>query len=514
MLRRAVLTGFRFVRRIITEGISVAPRSTSSVQNAIVLKAIPDQVLQPLNVRNFFFAHWLQKASRAARFKCNPIQRMVGNRRNPTPLFLAFVGFTYMGVKENEISATCSPEEEQQHSWLQDMLQSRAKNIPEKSVNHTGKKLKDYNIMERLGKASCNSAVYAAEIHDNLCALKLLFNYSASSQSVSLEKAFSKELAVLPRNGEIPTMKDTSRYTRLPSHFNVMKILGHFADNIPVLSDAVNSYLAALPSRLYRDGYGRNRTIFYVMPKFSGTLHEYIAKHKDNLHTKTSLALLAQLLEGLRHLNINGVAHRDLKSDNILVNESANGMPHLVITDLGCCLAEKRLGLKMPFETDETSKGGNAELMAPEVVSAEPGPGQIIDYSKSDEWAAGAIAYEIFGQKHPFQNQAVDKESYNIGDLPELKGAPKSVRVLIKELLQRHPNDRPNISLAATACQMLLWAPDLCMVDNQASSSLDNVKRWFERMTLSLTFGIWEYQDQQDIPVEKQVLLSFLSQRI
>jgi hypothetical protein len=27
---------------------------------------------------------------------------------------------------------------------------------------------------------------------------------------------------------------------------------------------------------------------------------------------------------------------------------------------------------------------------------------------------------------------------------------------------------------------------------------------WFERMTLSLTFGIWEYQDQQDIPVEKQ----------
>ena len=62
------------------------------------------------------------------------------------------------------------------------------------------------------------------------------------------------------------------------------------------------------------------------------------------------------------------MAHRDLKiSDNILVNESTNGMPHLVITDFGCCLAEKRLGLKLPFETDETSKGGNAELMAPEV---------------------------------------------------------------------------------------------------------------------------------------------------
>ena len=38
------------------------------------------------------------------------------------------------------------------------------------------------------------------------------------------------------------------------------------------------------------------------------------------------------------------------------------------------------------------------------------------------EWAAGAIAYEIFGQEHPFQNQGVDKESYNIDHLPELKG--------------------------------------------------------------------------------------------
>ncbi|CAB4037827.1 Serine threonine- kinase PINK1, mitochondrial [Paramuricea clavata] len=506
-LRQALETGLRFAKRSFKGGIHHAtPRSTSTVQNAMIKpKVIGDQVQPPI-VRKFFFAHWLQNSSRVVSFKNYPIERTVANgRMNPMLLFLALVGFTYMEVKENETSgsATCSPEEEKLHRLLQDMLQSTAKNIPEVSVNHTGKKLKDYRIKERLGKASCNSAVYAAEIHDNPCALKMLFNYSASSQSVSLEKAFSKELAVLPRNEEIPTMNDTSRYTRLPNHFNVIKVLGHFADNTPVLSDAVDSYPLALPSRLYRDGYGRNRTMFCVMQKFSGTLHDYIAKHKDNLHTKTSLALLAQLLEGLRHLNIHGVAHRDLKSDNILVNESANGMPHLVITDLGCCLAEKRHGLKLPFETDETSKGGNAELMAPEVVSAEPGPGQIIDYSKSDEWAAGAIGYEIFGQKHPFQNQTVDKESYNIDHLPELKGAPMAVRVLIKELLQRHPNDRPDISLAATVCQMLLWAPDLCMVDNQASP-LDNVKRWFERMTLSLTFGIWEYQDQQDIPVEKQ----------
>ena len=61
---------------------------------------------------------------------------------------------------------------------------------------------------------------------------------------------------------------DTSGYTRLPGHFNVMKILGYFADNMPKLPDAEESYPAALPPRLYSDGYGRNRTMFYVMPKY------------------------------------------------------------------------------------------------------------------------------------------------------------------------------------------------------------------------------------------------------
>ncbi len=40
------------------------------------------------------------------------------------------------------------------------------------------------------------------------------------------------------------------------------------------------------------------------------------------------------------------------------------------------------------------------------------------------EWTAGALAYEIFGQEHPFRNKdkPIDKESYDISDLPELKG--------------------------------------------------------------------------------------------
>lgn len=40
--------------------------------------------------------------------------------------------------------------------------------------------------------------------------------------------------------------------------------------------------------------------------------------------------------------------------------------------------------------------------MAPEVSTAKPGTFTTIDYGKADIWAAGAIAYEIFGEPNPF----------------------------------------------------------------------------------------------------------------
>lgn len=107
---------------VIVLGIRVEAHSNLSIQNGVIQRA-----RQQCYVANFF-GLWLQNASRIARARCklliflilrtklhsvrylwlhvtivNPIYQMVGSRRKPTPLFLAFGGFTYLGKQVNNL---------------------------------------------------------------------------------------------------------------------------------------------------------------------------------------------------------------------------------------------------------------------------------------------------------------------------------------------------------------------------------------------------------------------------
>ena len=138
-------------------------------------------------------------------------------------------------------------------------------------------------------------------------------------------------------------------------------------------------------------------SLFLVMKKYDCNLRHHINEKlkRSDLKWKDSLILLTQLLEGrfkvlVRHIYVeskflcqfhdnqspffrsgithmvrNGIAHRDLKSDNLLISEDET-FPRLVISDFGCCLN----GLSLPFVTWETDRGGNAALMAPEIATA------------------------------------------------------------------------------------------------------------------------------------------------
>ena len=80
-------------------------------------------------------------------------------------------------------------------------------------------------------------------------------------------------------------------------------------------------------------------------------------------------------------------------------------------------------------------------LLSEQVSTACPGPRAVIDYSKADAWAVGALAYEIFGLPNPFYGQGrahLESRSYQEAQLPALpEWVPRDVRCLVRALLQR-----------------------------------------------------------------------------
>lgn len=89
--------------------------------------------------------------------------------------------------------------------------------------------------------------------------------------------------------------------------------------------------------------------------RYDCSLKQYLSQTSPNI--RTAILLLAQMLEGVVHINMQGIAHRDMKSDNILIDMKEDSTPILVITDFGCCLADRNYGLQLPYNSFEIDKG-------------------------------------------------------------------------------------------------------------------------------------------------------------
>ncbi|XP_062478813.1 serine/threonine-protein kinase PINK1, mitochondrial [Pezoporus occidentalis] len=301
-------------------------------------------------------------------------------------------------------------------------------------------------------------------------AIKMMWNISAGSSSEAILDAMGRELvpatgvALAGEYGAIPgRRKPILGRKKLQPHPNIIQVIRAFTSSVPLLPGAFADYPDVLPLSLNPRGIGHSRTLFLVMKNYPCTLRQYLEENSPDVCLSTMMIL--QLLEGVDHLVRHGIAHRDLKSDNILVEFDSAGCPWLVITDFGCCLADENIGLRLPFTSSYVDRGGNGCLMAPEVITASPGPGTVINYSKSDAWAVGAIAYEILGLANPFYGHgasALESRSYHEDQLPSLPDhVPLEVKQVIKMLLRRDPNKRLSARVAANVLHLSLWGESI-----------------------------------------------------
>lgn len=363
--------------------------------------------------------------------------------------FFAFVGVSIASgagilTKEDELEGVC---------WEIRNSISKIKwqfhDIDETYIEKENITLNDLSLGKPIAKGS-NGVVYSAKFKkDNLesetypFALKMLFNYDIQSNSMEILKAMYREIVparIFQQENENDwEMEFYNRSKFLPPHPNIVNIYSAFTDQTREFEDSKILYPAALPKRIYEDGLGRNMSLFLLMKNYNTNLKQYLSVAPS---IRTSELIFSQLLEGIAHLTAHGIAHRDLKTDNILLDTTETECPILVISDFGCCLADKDNGLTLPFTSNEIDKGGNAALMAPEIVTQKCGTFSVLNYTKSDLWAAGAIGYEIFGATNPFYRpNRLYSSNYKEDDLPELPNeVPHVLQMLIRNLLKRHPN--------------------------------------------------------------------------
>jgi BR serine/threonine kinase len=126
-----------------------------------------------------------------------------------------------------------------------------------------------------------------------------------------------------------------------------------------------------------------------------GELFNYLVE-KRRIPNKESLRFFQQIISGIEYCHKHRICHRDLKLENILLDENHE----IKIADFGMA------SLSIPNAMLKTFCG-SPHYASPEVVSNEPYNGM-----KADIWSCGVILYSLVTGKLPF-----DEENDNIRKL-------------------------------------------------------------------------------------------------
>ena len=177
---------------------------------------------------------------------------------------------------------------------------------------------------------------------------------------------------------------------------------------------------------------------YYTMPYVAGESLRSRLKRDGTLPIAHVVSVLRDVASALAYAHREGVVHRDIKPDNVLLSDG-----RAQVADFGLA---KALDAAAP-EGSLTATGiavGTPAYMAPEQATGDPGADHRVDL-----YALGALAYEALTGCAPFKGPTpqavlaahVMKEPEPVAD--RRQDVPPALAALVMRCLAKQPSDRP-----------------------------------------------------------------------
>lgn len=163
-----------------------------------------------------------------------------------------------------------------------------------------------------------------------------------------------------------------------------------------------------------------------------GSLHSYLrTKVNRQMHEAEAKYLFKQAVQAIHYCHARSITHRDIKLENVLLNEEKNQVRLIDFGFSTCIPNDKKVKLFC----------GTPSYMAPEIVTKKEYLGP-----PADVWALGVLYYALLCGKFPFKGQN-DKELYKkickyTLEFPE--NISNSARNFLNRILMKEAHHRPS----------------------------------------------------------------------
>jgi Tol biopolymer transport system component len=138
-----------------------------------------------------------------------------------------------------------------------------------------------------------------------------------------------------------------------------------------------------------------NGLLYYVMPFVAGETLRARLERERQLPIADALRIAREVADALAAAHENGIVHRDVKPENILLQGG-----HALVADFGIALAVQHAAGKRLTQT-------GLSLGTPQYMSPEQAMGEKAIDARSDVYALGAITYEMLTGEPPFTGATV-----------------------------------------------------------------------------------------------------------